>query len=504
MNTYTQARDSDRSATEIMGRKRQEKALREFKHVLEDLMFLLRSASGMETVYMYWINRSREQFILETKSTSFSNVMFQDRVGFYNHFLNNYRDITEPVVIEVGANLPGESLDHYYNGVPVNYVTLLPFINNGQTVAITVLESRNRIFSDDKSDVIYSYINALRNVLNTYLEISDLYERQEEWVDYEEKLAVLDTRGHHMELISKMLDAMQSFLHKGGVSFVARGMDSWSNILNSKEAYNPPPLGMPLEERTLAYEAIQKGKPEFAIHINNNPKRLSPRELHTEGASMAIPLMMNDRRQGVVLVYDQNPLIFKESTKHKLINFVRVAGLKIKANDPKLDVDKNFLANEYGAFIPDVWERTVDNVLRRQHNGHARYHSWLGLTTLADLPAIRTKFRLEDLQMMQCDLVRTINPSRFGIPGIVGSHSDYIYAFLIQSKDRRAVEHWSRALKKEFSEPFELSNGQYIESGIKVGYTLLDSSLSDSYQAISNAKAALSQAVKGSQGQTHS
>lgn len=52
MNTYTQARDSDRSATEIMGRKRQEKALREFKHVLEDLMFLLRSASGMETVYI--------------------------------------------------------------------------------------------------------------------------------------------------------------------------------------------------------------------------------------------------------------------------------------------------------------------------------------------------------------------------------------------------------------------------------------------------------------------
>ncbi|MGK7371300.1 MAG: hypothetical protein ACNS64_13905, partial [Candidatus Halalkalibacterium sp. M3_1C_030] len=54
-------------------------------------------------------------------------------------------------------------------------------------------------------------------------------------------------------------------------------------------------------------------------------------------------------------------------------------------------------------------------------------------------------------------------------------------------------------LKKEFSEPFELTNGKQIQSGIKVGFTLLDEDISDSYQALSNAKAALSRAVKGDQ-----
>ena len=503
METYSQAREKGRSNAEIMGQKRQEKALREFKHVLEDLIFLLRSASGMETVYMYWINRSREQFVLETKSTSLANVMFQDRISFRNHFLNNYKNITEPVGIEVGPELPEASLAHYYNGVPIKYVTLLPFTNNGQTVAITVLESSSQIFADNKGDVVYSYINALRNVLNTYLEISDLYERQDEWIDYEEKLKVLDSRGHFVELISKMLNTMQTFLHKGGVSFIARGMDTWCNVLNSADAHLAPPVGMPLEERTLSYEAIQKGSPEFAIHFNNNPKRLSPRELNTEGASIAIPLMMKDRRQGLVLVYDENPLIFKESTKHKLVNFVRTAGLKILAEEPGLDVDSNLLTNDYEAFSPDIWERTVDAELNRIRQEQTRYHSWLGLITLADLPSIRTRLRLEDLQHMQKDLVRAFNPSRFGIPGIIGSHADYVYTFIIQSKDRQAVDHWTSALKKEFSEPFELTNGQQINTGIKVGYTILDPGLTDSYQAVSNAKSALSQAMKGTQEQAH-
>ncbi len=499
MDTYEQARQKDRSNAEIMGQKRQEKALREFKQVLEDLVFLLRSASSMETVYMYWVNRSREQFVMETKSTSLSNVMFQDRVSFDKHFLKQYKDISEPITLEIGNGLSNEMLTHYYNEVPVRYVTILPFINNGQTVAITVLESSDHILSDDKSEVVYSYIGALRNVLNTYLEISDLYERQEEWIDYEERLDVLDTRSHRAELIARLLNTMQEFLHSGGVSYVAKGMDSWCNILNSEKARFAPPVGMPMENRTLAEEALEKGKPEFAIHFNNNPKRLSPRELHTEGATLAIPVLMNDRRQGLVLAYDDNPLIFKESTKHKLINLVRTCSLKIMANDSNLDVDENMLTNEYEAVIPDIWERMVDTELSRNRNELTKYHSWLGLITLSDLPGIRTKLRLEELHQMQKDLVRAFNPSRFGIPGIIGFHSDYVYTFFIQSKDRKAVEQWTKTLKQEFREPFELTNGKQIESGIKVGYTILDPGISDSYQAISHAKSALSQAMKTSQ-----
>lgn len=496
MDNYATAREKERSNAEIMGQKRQEKALREFKQVLEDLMFLLRSASGMETAYMYWVNRSREQFVMETKSTVLDNVMFKDRISFSNHFLDQYKNIDEPQAIEVGSDIQPTALSHYYNEVPVRYVTLLPFVNNGETVALTVLESKDHIFTEGKSDVIYSYINALRNVLNTYLEISDLYEQQDEWIDYEKSIAELEVRCHRAEMVQRLLDTIQSYLHEGGVSFIAQGMESWCNVLNAEGARHSPPVGMQMEKRSLVWDALEKGEAEFAIHFNNNPKRLSPRELHSEGASMAIPLMMKGRRQGVVLVHDQNPLIFKESTKHKLINLVRIASLQMLTNDPSIELDEPAFTNEYGAFLPDLWERTIDSELYSIKKERPTYHSWFGLVTISNVPELRTKMRMEQLGQMQKDLISAFNPSLFGFPGIMGYHSDYVYSFFMQNKDLEAVKKWTRALKKKFSEPFELNNGMHIKTGIKVGFVKLDEGSDDSYQILSNAKSALSQALK--------
>lgn len=496
MENYATAREKERSNAEIMGKKRQEKVLREFKEVLNDLIFLLRSASDTQTVYMYWVNRSRKQFVMETKSTVLDNVMFKDRISFANHFLNQYKDLAEPLTVEVGKDVPAKALNHYYNDVTVKYLTLLPFVNNGQTVAVTVLESGNRIFTESKSDVVYSYINSLRNVLNTYLEISDLYEQQEEWIDYEERIAALEVRCHRADLVKKLLNAIQSFLHDGGVSFITQGMESWCNVINADDAKYTPPIGMKMEERSLAYEAAEQGKAEFAIHFNNNPKRLSPRELHSEGATLAIPLVMKDRRQGVVLVYDKNPLIFKESTKHKLINLVRVAGLQILSNDPNLNVDEAIFSNKYNAFLPDLWERMIDSELIRLKKGESKYHSWFGLVTLSNLPELRTQLRMEQLDQMQRDLIAAFNPSQFGYSGILGYNSDYVYSFFIQSKDVEAVQNWTQSLKKKLTSSFELKSGIHIDTGIKIGFAKLDDSYDECYQVLKNAKSALSQALK--------
>ena len=496
MDNYATARDKERSNAELMGQKRQEKALREFKQVLNDLIFLLQSASEMETVYMYWVNRSREQFVMETKSTVFENVMFKDRISFDKHFLDEFKDLDEPTAIEIGEDIPASALNHYYSEVPVKYITLLPFVNNGETVAITVLESKDHIFTENKSDVIYSYINALRNVLNTYLEISDLYEQQDEWINYEDYISELEVRCHRTELIKKLLNMIQSFLYDGGVSFISRGMDNWYNVLNADDAKYAPPVGMKMEERSLAYEAVEQGEAEFAIHFNNNPKRLSPRELHSEGATLAIPLKMKDRRQGVVLVYDKNPLIFKESTKHKLVNLVRIAGLQMLSNNPKLDVDGSVFANQYGAYLPELWEQTINSELYRLNPDSGVQKTWFGLVTLSNLPELRTKLRMDQLDQMQKDLIASFNPSQFGYNGILGYNSDYVYSFLIQSKDEDAVKNWSKSIKKKFDSSFELSNGIHIETGIKVGFVRLDSDYTDSYQVVKNAKSALSQALK--------
>lgn len=501
MDTYTQAREEGRSNADIIGEKRQEKALREFKEVLEDLVFMLRRSTGMHTVYLYWVNRQREQFVLETKSTELENVMFQDRLPFGDHFLESYRDIAEPRALRVGEELSEDQLSHYYEEVPVRHVTLLPFINNGQTVAITVLESAEAIFSDTNSEVINAYINALRNVLNTYLEISDLYERQQEWVDYEEQLEVINRRGHRSKLLAGVANEIQNFLHEGGVSFVGKAMGGWCNLVNSQGASYGPPLGMPLEQRTLGYEALEKGAPEFAIHFNNNPKRLSPRESASEGATLAVPLLMEDRRQGLFLVYDQNPLVFKESSKHKMVNLVRLAGLRISANLGSVEPDRSIMANEFGGVLPDVWEMAVDHELVRLREERGRYHSWFGLITLSEISRLRTQLRLEELKLMQKELVAAFNPSRFGFPGFIGAHTDYVYAFFIQSREEKAFEQWIGAVKEELSGGMELPGGRRISSGIKVGYTGLKPEQEDSYEVLSHAKTALSRALKSQNGE---
>lgn len=499
MNNFAAEGNRKKSNAEVMGKKRQEKALREFKQVLEDLVFMLRSASEMETVYMYWVNRSREQFVMETKSTVLNDVMFKDRIDFDKHFLDTFKDITEPTAVEVGKDIPASALNHYYNNGSVQYVTLLPFINNGETVAITVMESTSHIFNDSKREIIYSYISAIRNVLNTYLEISDLQGQQDEWINYESALAELDIRCQRSEMINKLLNIIQGFLNNGGVSFITKGNNGWFNTLNSEGAKGAPKIGLAMADRSLAYEAIEQGEPEFAIHFNNNPKRLSPREHHSKGATLAIPLVMDDRRQGVVLVYDENPLIFKESTKHKIINLVRVACLKIQAHNTSLNIDEPIFANKYGAFFSDIWEITVGAELNRLKSGNCKYGSQIGLVSLTNLPELRTKLRLEELNTMQRSLVSALNPTGFGYPGIIGYHSDYVYSFFIQNKDPDAVEKWIQALQNKFNKPFEIKEGKMIKTGLKFGCVTLDETHDDAYQLITEAKSALSQAINSTQ-----
>src|SRR5699024_10761485 len=207
----------------------------------------------------------------------------------------------------------------------------------------TVLEGKKEAVEADKRDTIYSYTNALANVLHTYLEVNDSHENQKEWVRYEEQLSFLDRPGHYAALLTDMLETLQSYLQEGSVSFVSPGMGIWANVFNAAKAVEAVPLGMPVEKHTVAWQALKQGSPEFAIHFNGSPKRISPRELYTEGATLAIPMLFKEQRKGVVLVYDNNPLLFKESVKHKLRNIVRLTALKMQTRLRKKQWEEDLL-----------------------------------------------------------------------------------------------------------------------------------------------------------------
>ncbi|MEX0769560.1 MAG: GAF domain-containing protein [Balneolaceae bacterium] len=477
-----------------MAIKREEKALREFKHIIHDILFLLRSATGVETAYMHWINRTRMQFVLETHSTLYPNVVFQDRLGFEKHFLSPYKDLQKTTQFEIGKEIQPGQLRHYYQGTSIQYLTIIPFVNNSETVALTVLESENPLSFTGQEEVLESYNNALTNVLNTYLELTDLYDKQQIWTDYEESMSRISPRLHKVDILSRVLEEAQKLLPAGGVCLIARGMNIWTNVLVSEKTLDAPPLGLMIEENSIAYDALQKGSPEFAIHFNQNPKRLATGEPKTEGATLAIPVMIDDRRHGVVVAYDRNAMSFQESTKHQLINLVRIASLSIRINLGKLSVDQDLLTSEYGSFIPDVWERALETEIKRAR--YSEYKTWFGMLAIENLQQLRSRYRLEELQRLQRNLVQVLNPSRFGITGYIGFHSDYIFTFILQGEDASTPVRWMDSIRETLKKPVVLSDGQEIEIEVKTGYTEVSEENRESYEILQKAKSALSESVK--------
>jgi len=475
-----------------MGLDRQEKALREFKQILDDLVYLLRTSTGVETAYLCWVNRERQQFVWETNTTTLPNVMFQDRIAFENNFLNEFKDLTEPVSLTLKVDLPENALTHYFDFVPVEHLVIIPFINRGETVALTVIESKKTLSTERLESNILAYNNALVNVLNTYLEVVDLHQEQKEWESYESQLQTIDYKNHRVEIIARMINQMQTYLKEGAVSFVTRGMETWNVVLNSDKAISPPPLGLTVQEKSLCYEALDKGKAVFNMHFNNSPRKFSSKENHTQGASMAVPLLIHERRQGVVLVNDNNPLVFNESVKHKISNLVRVAGLSIQSVSKKED-ENDLFVNEYGAYVHDLWEQTLGSVLKR---GTYKRDIWFGLITPENLSELRTKFGVNELARIQKDLVAAINPANAGFSGFIGFNTDYVYPFIIESSQPDCVQTWIKSLSGEVKNGLKLSNGNIIDIAFKAGFVKVIDGYNDAYQVLGAAKQALSDAVK--------
>lgn len=477
-----------------MSLNRQDKALREFKQIMADLVHLLRASAGTPLAYMCWVNNSRQQFVWETSSTTLSNVTFEDRVDFEHHFLNRYKHTEDLLILKVGDEVSADELTHYFGEVSVKSLIIVPFINKGETVALSVLESSDILDPGPLYQTILSYNNAMVNVLGTYLEVVDLHEQQNEWEEYESSLEKLNFRMHRVKILKIMLSEMQKYLPAGGISLLAHGMNTWSVVLNSEGAARSLPAGLKMDDKSIAAESLMKGEPYFTMHFNNSPKRVSAGEGMTSGASLVIPITVFDRRQAIVVAQDENPLSFKEATKHKLINLARVAGLSIQASLNKSNKDEDLLTQGFGAYVPELWELLLEQKLKEYTPG-AHTETYLGLISPGDVPALRTKFGLEELQNIQSDFVRFLNPGMYGFSGLIGFNSDYVYVLVIEGKSESVVAEWMDKINSRLLHGLTLSNGHTINIDFRMGYTRVDDTSGGTYQLISKAKKAHAEAV---------
>lgn len=476
-----------------MSSKREEKALLEFKHIMDDLMQLIGRSTHAKTSYLYWVNRSRQQFVLETTYTEFSNVMFKDRIGFEKFYLDQYKEIDDIFQIEVGNEVNEEELLHYYNRVPTNYLTIIPFKNNNSTVALTVLETEQPLDLKEFETAISAYRNAHMNVLNTYLELTDLYEDQKKWTEYDESTDVITTKMSHVEVLNVMAEEMQKLLPSGGVSVILRGMETWVNALRSSNSPENPAIGLMVDEKSMAYDALQKGETLFSIHFNQNPKRISASEKSTDGATLAIPVLMSEKRCAVVLAYDKNPLTFKESTKHQLKNLVKIASLTIQANQDNGNLTQNILTTEYGNFQPELMDQCIES---ERYRDSGREEMWFGLIGIDNLSELRSRFRLEDLKKLQRLMVKALNPSRLGMNGMIGFHSDYVYSYVMMSPDQGQHDEWLETIRQDLKDKLDLGDGRKVEVLINYGSKRVADGTGEMKELWKEVKQSLSSAMK--------
>ncbi len=475
--------------------KREESARRNFKEVLADMLVLLRRSTQVETAILYWVNNSRKIFVQENHATICDNIMLQDRVDFSELYLQDFTDLKEPVQLKVGRDVMKDELTHYFQNVPVRWVTLVPFVNNGETVALTVLESSEEPNDETYLSSIEPFQSALANLLQTYLELSGLSDNQQQWVEYEEQLERFDERMETIPLLLHAISELQSYLEQGNVSLVTRGMSSWNVVLNARFGFNVPPVGLQVEEQTIAWQALQEGTPQFVIHFNSSPKRISPREPESRGATLAVPALIEGRRHAVFVITDENPLIFSESKRHKLVNLIRIVSLKLATESNAASVAQDLLAGKHGAYHAQLLEATLQQELNRSSTSNAP-QAKAGMITLKDVPGLRARLRLEELDELQRMLVEKLNPQQYGYHGYLAWYSDYVYSFIIQSDADQPVEGWQKAINKEFQKPVDIGE-QQVQPGFHVGWVPVNSDFDDPNAVMKASRQELSLAMKG-------
>lgn len=477
--------------------KREKEYLQNFKKMIRDMLFLLRTSLQADTVSMHWINERRDLLVLENYTTDQKNVVFNDRVERKSYYLGKYDSIKSVTRLEVGIHISTDELRHYTSTPSVRYIYLIPFKYNSQTVAVTSVESSGKSqLTESDEEAITAYEKAQHRLLQTYLELSDLSEKQSQWIDYEEVAQELAKIGAPLELAMELLEELQHFTgQNGGALLLARGMKDWHLVLYSEKANYPPPIGLSVQEGSISEQALTSGKSLFTTHFNANPKRISTQEPLCNGATLAVPIMHQQRRQMLVLVYNDNPLIFTEAVKHKINNLCRIAGLKVETMLPNLDVHEDIFATGLSSYKQDLFKGCLSTLLQHREDYNGTKQTWVGMVSIGNIADLRTKYRLDDLIELQQQVLLLLRPQHYGLTGILGEYSDYVYTFILQSADEAAFTHWSGAVMEKLRFPVDFSSGNKEEIMLNIGYSRVDRQ-TEADTVMQVVKKAMNEAVK--------
>lgn len=420
--------------------RRDDNALRHFKRVAKELLVLFRQAVDTQTVSLHWVNRIRKQFVLESAESTAAQTSFPDRVPMADSYLRGFEMLTRPAVLQVGKDVSATALTHYPAGCPVTTVTVIPLEFNGETVALAVLEGTQPDVLSGRSGAVKAFTAAMSHLIQTFLELSELATDEDQWADYEERLRRWPSRQDESGVLDHLIGQIAEMVPGGTISLMARILDKWCVVMTHEAGESAPPLGMFLDDHSLASQALQSGIAEFATHLSGSPRRIGRAEPMVKGASLAIPILLHDRRQALVLVSVENLRFFKESVRHKIVNVVRLAALRLTSGTTRHLAGHDFLSHDTGGLLTEFMDRTLQ---RQMVRGTAHF----GLVTIREVSELRASMRMEELKEVQRKLSLAANPMSHGYAGLCGPHADFVTAVLL-SGPASDVEPYRKAIRE--------------------------------------------------------
>ncbi|MCH8486314.1 MAG: hypothetical protein LAT75_05570 [Candidatus Cyclonatronum sp.] len=421
----------------------EKQAKRRFKDAARNLLRLLRASVGAQTSYMYWINRNREQLVLECADSDLQEVVFQDRITFKEHFLTPWLDLDHPALIDTGNENRQLKLLHHISEQDqlVKTLLLIPFVNNGETVALSVAEFTRAVAEGELAEeTVTAYHDSVENILQTFLDLSFMLEQEERWARQEKTSQNLLGRMNSCQLLRRLVVEAAALTKKGGAVLALKNGSGWQLVFRAGAMIHELPAGLELTEHSQAWLALESGEPRFTLHFNGNPKRFHPAETPATGASLAIPMDVLDFRQGLLLVWDEDPLRFTESQRHMYISMCRVVSLQL--GQPRFGhtgkPEEPLLGTPHGAYNLELLEHVLEQEFENRKPETEGAKPWLVMVTPADYHILRTRNALRKTNEIQRQMILDLGPARSGLSGLVAFHSDSICLVYLRAEEKQA------------------------------------------------------------------
>jgi len=470
---------------------------KEFANGLNRILALTRVSLHAESASFYWVNRTKEQFVLASESHDSGSLSCLQRTPFAEHYLVSFTELDQLLVIDEPQAISTFRNSNFFQtnelALPnFKQLILFPIQSQKQTIAIILFavqqpihitpEHLQKIFATFYD--LYSLYFSMSGTLN------ELRAEQELWNEYDQQLDEMIelsvSKKSSVQLLQQAMYLLNCIVtdrkvesthqkssdqqnkkesHKAeshsanshaGLIFATQSAGEWivvSDPTNSTLFSNSgSATGFRIEPHTLAMNALESGKTEFIVHANPSPYRFSSQESPAKGASLAIPLLYDGRRSGLFLFTHSNPRFFTDTIQHKLSNLVRQLSIQLalglqKSEEP-LYTDHSLVLQS------EMWQHSVQQWMESNPDSTAR----LMFVTPKQLPTLRARYRLEELRSLQTEMGNLLSPHRAGLMGWVGRYSEYVFVVLImdtgfQKSEEEGGKPLSDSTKKHTSSP---------------------------------------------------